>query len=477
MLKRLPVRIFVPLCIAVAFIAQMAIPAGCANIVPPLGGPRDSLPPVLVRARPADSSRNIDPKRIVFEFDEFVQVEQGTDYLLVSPTLKTTPGVEARLRTITLTIKDTLDPNTTYTFDFGNGIKDINEANVYKDFRYTFSTGPTIDSLRFSGTVLLAETGKADSTLIAVLYNEERDSAVYKLRPRYITRVDRDGNFRFQNLPQGTFYLYALKPDPGSKNYTSPEQLFAFADTPIVMGKSSRVTLYAYAEQKEKPVSSTPGVTRPTGLRGSGAAADKRLRLETNLDNNEQDLLKPFEVYFRQGPLKEFDSTKIVFTDEKFTPITNYRIYRDTTNTKLTLEHRWTENTAYNIIVDKDFATDSLGRKLLKTDTLSFRTKKNSSYGVLKLRFVNLDLSLNPVLQFVQNGEVVLSAPLTSRDYVSRLFVPGDYDLRILIDDNKNGKWDPGKFFGTRRQPERVIPITRKLTVKANWDNEIDITL
>ena len=101
----------------------------------------------------------------------------------------------------------------------------------------------------------------------------------------------------------------------------------------------------------------------------------------------------------------------------------------------------------YHLIMDKEFAEDSLGRKLLKTDTLHFTTKKLSDYGRLKMRLRNLDLTKNPVLQFVQNGNVIRSASLTSIDYQESLFLPGEYELRLLFDENRNGKWDPGEFF------------------------------
>ena len=86
-------------------------------------------------------------------------------------------------------------------------------------------------------------------------------------------------------------------------------------------------------------------------------------------------------------------------------------------------------------------------------------------------------MSKNPVLLFVQNDQVKHTHVFTGRDVNIRLFVPGEYELRILYDENRNGKWDAGSFFGTRRQPERIIPLTRRLNVKANWDNEVDITL
>src|ERR1044071_5786669 len=130
---------------------------GCANIIPPSGGPRDSLPPVLIKATPVDSARNFTGNRITFTFDEFVDLQNVYQNLIVSPIPKSLPDVEQKLKTITVRLKDTLEPNTTYSLNFGNAIKDYNEGNVLKNFTYIFSTGNTIDSLELKGKVILAE--------------------------------------------------------------------------------------------------------------------------------------------------------------------------------------------------------------------------------------------------------------------------------------------------------------------------------
>jgi hypothetical protein len=135
------------------------------------------------------------------------------------------------------------------------------------------------------------------------------------------------------------------------------------------------------------------------------------------------------------------------------------------------------ENTLYHIILDKDFAIDSFGKKLLKTDTLSFKTKRLDEYGSLQLKFRNLDLAKNPVLQFITNDFIYKSFPLSGSSFSQSLFLPGEYELRILYDDNKNGKWDPGDFFGKHKQPEIARPVERKITVKAAWQNEVEIAL
>ncbi|HVG41832.1 MAG TPA: Ig-like domain-containing protein, partial [Chitinophagaceae bacterium] len=124
---------------------------GCANIIPPSGGPRDSLPPQLVRADPPDSTVNFKGNSIRLYFDEFVDLQDVSRNLLFTPLFENVPVIEAKLRTLTLRIRDTLEPNTTYTFNFGNAIKDINEGNVLRNFTYTFSTGPSLDSLTLSG--------------------------------------------------------------------------------------------------------------------------------------------------------------------------------------------------------------------------------------------------------------------------------------------------------------------------------------
>ncbi|HEY0677227.1 MAG TPA: Ig-like domain-containing protein [Chitinophagaceae bacterium] len=453
--------------------------SGCANMIPPSGGLRDSLPPVLVEANPDDSTRNFRSGRITLVFNEFVELNNVMENLIISPTLKNIPVVDNKLRTVTIRIKDTLEENTTYSLNFGSAIRDVNEGNELKDFTYIFTTGPEFDTLRLSGRVILAHSGGTDSTLIVMLHTSLDDSAVIKDRPRYYTRVNRDGNFTFNNLPSGTFAIYTLKDEGGSRKYLSKSQLFGFAEQPVESGPGATpVTLYAYVEEEDKKPARSTTAGGATGGRAPRAntAQEKILRVGTNIENGQLDLLNNLEIRF-VTPLRTFDSTKIRFTDEQFNTIPNPSITLDTSRKMLSLKYPWSGNLSYNVIVDKDFAEDTLGRKLLRNDTLSFRTKKESDYGTLKLRFLNLDMSKNPVLLFVQNDQVKYTHIFTGRDVNIRLFVPGEYDMRILFDENRNGKWDPGEFFGTRRQPEKVQPLTRKLNVKPNWDNEIDITL
>lgn len=436
----------------------------CANIIPPQGGPRDSIPPRLLNATPRDSTLNFRDKKITFTFDEYVDLQDVQNNLLFTPLFQNNPKVDVKGKTINVNFRDTLEPNTTYILNFGNAIKDFNEGNVLKNFTYTFSTGPVLDSLELKGKVILAQTGKTDSTITVVLHKNLKDSAVMNQRPMYATKLDANGNFHFRNLPAGTFAVYAIGNAGISRRY-QPSQFFAFLDSPVTVGAhDSALTLYAYKEvQPATPA--TPNA--PVRAAGRG---ENRLIFTTSLVNNQQDLDKDLLINFTT-PLRSFDSSKLkLSTDSSFTRA-DYTASLDSIKKIIRLHTAWQEATRYNLLLDRDFALDTAGRRLLKSDTLTFITKGPNDYGSISIRLRNIDLTKNPVLLFVQNEQVVYSASVKTGTFTASRFVPGDYELRILYDTNDNGKWDPGHFFGTKKQPELVHSIGDKITVKPAWDN------
>lgn len=438
----------------------LVLTIGCAQIIAPTGGSRDTLPPKLLSANPKNISTNFKSNLITFNFDEYIHIEDLQQNLLVSPTPKNNPRIDYKLKTVTIKLRDTLEPNTTYTINLGNSIRDLNENNILKDFRYVFSTGNTIDSLEFSGKVLVAETGKADSLLIVLLYKNLSDSAVIKLKPKYISRVSSEGNFNFQNLSAGTYKVYALKETDGSRTYNNKSEMFAFADSSItVNNNTASVTLYAYVEdEKEKP--------KPAGV------AEKKLKYTTKITTDKQDVLTDLIINFNK-PLKNVNKQKIFLTDTLNNILKDVLVTIDSTNKSIIVKTKWVQDKAYKLVIAKDFASDSIGVTLTKSDTIRFKAKGEADYGTVKLKFLNFNKSKNPVLQFVKNDEVINSYPLTSDTWSAPLFNPGEYEIRILFDANKNGKWDAGNFT-LKKQPEKVFTISKKLSVRENFEQEID---
>lgn len=439
---------------------------GCAQLGAPTGGAKDTIPPRLLKANPENRSVNVTGNKISLSFDEYVEVRDVQNNVLMSPLQKSMPQVDHKLKTVTVKLKDSLLPNTTYTINFGDAIVDLNESNPLKNFTYTFSTGSVIDSLTLTGKVMMAESGLVDSTLVAMLYRDANDSAVLKRRPDYIAKIDGSGRFTFNNLPSARFSLFALLDGDGGKTYNSLKEPFAFAGNEILVnGKNEPASLFAYVQEKDQKLA------LPTNTRTF--AADKKLRYTSSLGMEAQGLLD--DIYLNiNRPLKNFDTSGIILTDTNFKAVTSATVRYDTAGRKFIIKNKWPEETSYRLIINKEAAMDSAGNYLAKSDTLRFITKKISDYGNVVLRFPNIDLSKKPVLQIVQNNEVKYSYPLSSKEWTNKLFNPGEYELRILFDENNNGTWDPGNY-SLKKQPEKVMAAPQKLSVKANWDNERDI--
>ncbi|RXK81983.1 Ig-like domain-containing protein [Filimonas effusa] len=481
MRKRSYIFYFLMLAVLGSYVSSVS---SCANIIPPGGGPKDSLAPVLLSAVPKDSTRHFSGNRIVLHFDEYVTLDNTQENVIVSPNAKNIPQIEGKLRTVTIRLKDSLEANTTYSINFGKSIKDVNEGNIAKEFTYVFSTGSTIDSCYLEGTVQLAQTGKIDSTLIVVLHNNLNDTAVSRSRPRYYAKLDGHGHFRFNNLPPAKFAVYAI-PNDYNKRYDDSTKLFAFLDSSVTVNVNTpAIKLYAFQEYLEKPKA-----TRSQQSSGNNKKKnkdkekeeDKRLKITgTSLSAGEQDILTPLFLGFNR-PLKSFDSSKMVLADTNYKPlpVQPHFTWTDTTATKITLTYPWKAETELRLMIDKEAATDSGGTNIHKSDTIDFKVKKESAYGSIKFHFNGIDLERHPVLQILQSDKVVDSIAIRDKSWSRRLYAPGDYELRILYDKNQDGKWTPGRFWESaeKEQPELVYPAKPgKVTVRGNWDNEWDIT-
>ena len=213
----------------------------CASTMVPTGGPKDTLPPVIVYMEPDNFTTNVDtlrPPKIYVEFNEYVQIKDQQKELYTSPAMKKKPSVARRGRGIVVTIKDTLRPNTTYAINFGSSIQDNNESNPLHSMRYVFSTGPEIDSMYMSGYT--ADSYKADSVSKSFIYffiadsveqPQEWDSTMFKYKPHVIARAEKNGIFIAQNLKPVNYRIYAFEDTNGNMEYEPSVDQIGFLDT------------------------------------------------------------------------------------------------------------------------------------------------------------------------------------------------------------------------------------------------------
>jgi len=228
-----------------------ALSFGCAQVVTPDGGPKDSTPPRVVHYTPDSAATNFHGKKIVITFDEYIALNDLNKQLIISPAVKHKPEVTIRKKDLIIEFKDSLDANTTYSISFGKAIRDITENNSLNNFRFVFSTGSFIDSLKCGGTVVNAQTLRGEKNVLVMLYRNTGDSVPYKEKPYYYTRTDDNGNFLLTNLAAAKYKVFALDDQGEDYLYNTPEERIAFSDSLIML--SSDVDSLRMLMFREKP--------------------------------------------------------------------------------------------------------------------------------------------------------------------------------------------------------------------------------
>lgn len=217
-----------------ALLMVSAIVFACASIGSPDGGPYDEDPPKFVRSTPEPNAINNTRKNISIEFDEFINLQNASEKVIISPPQLNQPDVGTNGKRVVVKFADTLIANTTYTIDFGDAIVDNNESNPMGQFAFAFSTGPTIDTMEVSGIVLNAEDLEPIKSILVGLHKDLNDTA-FTTRPfDRISRTDSRGQFTVKGVAPGKYRIYALQ--DGNQNYLfdSKTEKIAFTDSIII---------------------------------------------------------------------------------------------------------------------------------------------------------------------------------------------------------------------------------------------------
>ena len=216
-----------------AFILVLLLAWSCARVLSPTGGEKDVAPPELLEAIPPAFQTNFTGNRIDLTFNEYVQIKDLSNQLVVSPPLNNLPEYQLRGRTLRLILQDTLLEATTYTFNFGESISDLSEGNIYP-YAYVMSTGSYIDSLVVRGAVRDALTGAPVEGARVMMYTEMTDSLPFTEKPYYFALTDKQGAYELAYLKPGKYRLVAL--EDGNRDYLYGEfsEKFGFFEEAIL---------------------------------------------------------------------------------------------------------------------------------------------------------------------------------------------------------------------------------------------------
>lgn len=521
---------------SVALILLMSI--GCAKRGTITGGLKDTLGPVLKTSIPKNFSTNFKEKTIKLTFDEYIKIKDLNKQLVISPPMKYDPIISPQTASKFIDIKiiDTLQENTTYSFNFGQSIADNNEGNPLNQFKYVFSTGDYIDSLSIAGKVKDAYTIEADPFISVMLYDANEtfnDSVVYKKLPRYITNtLDSLKTFKLENLKAGKYLLIALKDKNKNNKFNSKEEKIGFIKQFITIPNDTLFELGLFKENipfKSIKPSQASGNRLLMGYEGDMSHMESRP--EITVKNNGETIqtlisqlpkkdslqiwFKPLKadslhvavskekfnidytvkirkqkndtltfnpinsgaINFRDQfaiessiPIVRVDQTKIKLISKDSTDVTFTTEY-DAFNQKLFFDFKKSPAEKYTFTILPGALTDFYDKS---NDTLTYRmdTKEYENYGNLKVKLENVKRFPVIVELTDSKGDLIASEYSESNTEIEfNLLNPAIYSLRIIYDDNKNKRYDPGNYL-EKRQAEEVVYYSKDIDeVRANWDS------
>ncbi len=234
-------------------ILLVLISAKCAQIVPLTGGQKDTVPPKPVSVYPNNYSKQFNQNKIIFTFNEKIQLIQAYQNIIITPSLSKELEWKVKNKTLELLLPlERLQANTTYKIVFNKTIADLTEKNVLDNIEYIFSTGDFIDSLYVKGNIEDAYTLNHEKTVLVALYDSNKnDSIVLTENPDYFTKTDENGHYILKNLPNKSFKIFAISDNNNNLHYDPIKEKIGWTEQPIIPQKDSIVNLLV---SQEKPV-------------------------------------------------------------------------------------------------------------------------------------------------------------------------------------------------------------------------------
>ncbi len=497
----------------------------CAQIVPLTGGEEDNNPPILQQAVPENYSTRFNSRGIMLEFDEYFKFDSRD--VSVNPGLTTQPQFRTKGKRIYIELGDDLEPNTTYSINFGNAIRDVAEGNIRKNFKYVFSTGEFIDSLEYRGNVVSAKEGIPVKDAVVGLYRNLDSLAPYTTQPNYVGITNEKGWFSIENIKEGTYQVFALSDENGNYQYEETTESIGFLDHEVVLdtlsSDASMVELAIFRKTPEKLVCKDK-----TGYKeGYG-----RLVFNRPLDQENFQFLQPEKVeevvwsahhdslvfYTKykvdradfiltqpsgtkdtvkldmRNTLAQFQLSKPIVTHDHREPLPlkfntiikqfyeeDFDLLQDSTRLPITLSidqkhpnqlYIWASlepNSSYTVKLDSASIMDAVDRGV-KPAQFSFKTHKENYFGNLVINVITSKLENIFIDLIDEKGQVVR----TSDSFYGANAIhfddlpPGKYTARLVYDVNFNNRWDTGDYM-KKLQPERVVNMGRIIDVRTNW--------
>ncbi len=514
--------------------------AACAQVRELQGGEKDTTPPVLLAAEPANGTTRFDNDRITLRFNERVKLDRVRERLLISPPLDKAPDVTVSSgEQVVIALRAPLAPNTTYTFNLGEAVMDITEGNPAAGLTYVVSTGDVLDSSEVHGTAINAFTDEPEADVLVILHADTDTAGFTTGRPGYFTRTDKQGRFHLNNLREGRYRLHALQDQNANFRKDLPNERLAFRDTPVDTRDGAEQVLRMFlplaAAQQIKEAAVQPDrawrfvLARPSDslVLSSIDRSGGKLEWLTEWNNTGDTVLfwpsdttllngQRFTVSDSSGvidtltyrPVRKMPFNVDVRGKGRMSPgaplfqtsrpigrfeVERMRLLRD--SVEMPVEPARVEGGERLFTVNTANAQEAvLVLQLLpgairdiyggENDTLRLAIGSAAAIqsGELKVNLVldsMSDIAGPFFLQLVNaQGVVVRTEAFTELPHKSDFAgtPAGTYTLKLIADQDGDGRWSTGSLV-ERRQPERVYRQQGEVNVRAGWEVVVEWAL
>ncbi|MCS6824417.1 MAG: Ig-like domain-containing protein [Cytophagaceae bacterium] len=502
----------------------------CANIIAPTGGPIDRKPPTLIKTFPDSNQLNFKDKTIMLEFDEYIDVSNLYEQLIISPYTDVHYNVTTRKKKLIIKFDNQLKENTTYNIFFGESIRDVTEGNIKKNLNITFSTGSIIDSSYISGEVYQFPNNTSMSNISVCLYSADDSINIKKNKPIYYTKTNELGKFKLSYLKPGKYLIYGHKDENKNYIYDNESELISIPETlnldtnltqlrivctkfdtkpPKITNKKSfaEYSIIKFDEGIMNHYITVDSDTFLTKINEFGNTitvfntnyykdtVNATLYVSDSLNNSKKEIIKLYFNYNikKSEPLTISAKTKgqyilpgndILF--EINLPLKSLNtelidIYADSVkiNTKQKIDYN--EKKMLLKIKNNSSFKDTLKIRFKKGCMISYNedTLKNiefnylndqlTNYGTIKGKIIVDSTIKNYIIQLVNSTGRNIYSEKNIKEFFYKNLSPGIYTLKAIIDENDNGIWDCGDF-QKKLPPEKIIYYNNQINVRENWD-------
>ena len=509
---------------------------GCAQQVAPTGGPEDKQAPLVESdASTQNGQTNFQGGPIELYFSEWVKLQDAFNQVVISPPLEKRPKIYTKKKSVHIEFDkdEILRENATYTINFGDAIRDITANNILKNFTFAFSTGDFIDSLTVSGTVLDAFDSKPMKDITVMLYENLEDSVIYKEKPFYFAKTDANGKFNIGNIKEGKFKVVAIEDINRNFKFEAGSEKLGFLPEPVFIQADSSIVLNLQIAKAVEPFRMLSKNTKQKGLiiLGFNAKPDGVEIQSEGAQNLRQEIVKD-SIYlwydsFLDSSIQIIARKDSILNDtfvvqkrkvsENYRPLSlikgintsngelvkgkeiellfNYPLaatdensisIQDSSENEIPLESRiegrkmiltsnWSEEMPYHLFVEAAGIRDVFGNE---SDSISLRFTSGQlkDFSVLRLQIDGFLEDNYYIVSLVKGSEIIFESVVKDSQTFERVISflkPDSYQLKILEDTNRNGRWDPPNY--QMKKPAERFTTSEINDLRANWDKDLKI--